>query len=63
MSFTAIFWVMFGKAVILAVWVSFDEARQAKKAEQLLLSRFKREWGNRRAKQPLMLTDQSPESL
>ena len=53
--------VMFLKAVILSFWVAFKEAREAgaiDRAWQSLLARFNSEWNRRRAKQPLMLTDQ-----
>lgn len=56
--------VVFLKSLILAAWISFKEAREAgliDRAWQSLLLRFKQEWDRRRAKQPLMLTDQRAE--
>lgn len=56
--------VMFFKSLILAFWIAFKEAREAghiDRAWQSLVARFKREWNRRRAKQPLMLTDQRSE--
>lgn len=53
--------VVFLKSLMLAAWISFKEAREAgliDRAWQSLLLRFKQEWDRRRAKQPLMLTDQ-----
>lgn len=53
--------VMFYKSLILAAWVGYKEAREAGAFKRLLI-RFQSEWDKRRAKQPLMLTDQRPKS-
>lgn len=55
-------WIMFWKAVVLTLWASFKEARE-NKVDKELLRRFQEEWDRRRAKRPLMLTDQRSKLL
>lgn len=57
-------YVMFFKALVLSFWVAFQEARQRGAIDRAwadLVARFNREWDRRRAKQPLVLTDQRSE--
>ena len=60
-------WIMFWKALILALIGSFQEHRekkkQAKKESDELLARFNEEWDRRSAEQPLLLTDRRSETL
>lgn len=59
-------WVMFWKAIVLSVWATFQELRDARKARGVdprLVVAFQEEWQRRRAKQPLALTYRPAEGL
>jgi hypothetical protein len=55
-----IFWIMFWKSVVLALWAcgeGYFESRRARSDWDKLLARFKHEWDRRCAEKPLLLPD------
>ena len=49
-------WIMFGKAVVISLWVLIFGDKDEDAEWKGLLAKFKAEWDRRRAKQPLALT-------
>lgn len=59
-------WVIFFKAIVLAVWAEYKDMRERRKERGVnpaLLAAFKEEWDRRRAKQPLALPDLTSDPL